>query len=825
VLTYAAGAYATGDGDSGGGSGALPSGTLSAPVGLTGTLHASAPLTGTLTTPVGLSATLLFTGTLTGTLTATVGLSGTLQAGGQMTGTISLPVGLTADLLFDRGLVAWDLDKSQRFNVTVGLTAILVYFPAPVAPPVGLVQVPTRRVSLTMPVPTLDPRGRAVNWTPTSKVDIEWGRLQLVVGSVDLTFLRDVPAIIERWEDGEPFGDTTASVRLPQVSEFEALGVGDRAALVGGAQAHLRLVRPDGSTLTLWSGQLVSPEGNRGEREQDLGLQWQGALYQADWSRKPPSFDLAARDIGDVIAETLNGYESRDYGHCVAVVTGITTRSRGAWTPRLSGYVQDLLATATDSAGGQYTVAQEGRIPVVRLKDRTTVHATFTIGSPGISDRLESDLLAGANVIFGEGTDVDGCRWRNTKYPNLRTDDAPVYPLAAGSTFTAGSSTAGFAPFADELRLAGYTMASGNTYSSPDVAEVRDAQARAGINVDGIVGPQTWAAIFQTGSDGGDLSGAYFAPIAADSRVMPRLYNAKGADIGPNPAFLPDLPRIERFINYGEGVSKNEGAESANADLARDAAPGWYGTVTFRADPQELSRFELKSGMNLLAKSHRGADRMLHIAQRSVDWQSQTVTCQVDSKARDRLTLAGLRSRNKDAAQDPGRRVSTQGRSSRNVSDSTSVFDCESGAGVVPRHALFRGLWTVLRIPAGQVGSIARTEFQTDSATTSFALGIFSKPVTANLLKSLVGNPLSGARPWNTSADELLDAGILEAWGSQTEPCGYYPGALSEGDGLTGRFFDGAAWSYESAHPPYLWVAEYAPVSCFISGRLFAAVG
>ncbi len=755
-----------------------------------------------------------------GNLAATA--SATFSVGG---GIITVDVSLTGELRYDRGLVAWDADISQRFLVDVQLSAVLQYFPAPVAPPAGLTLLPALRVSETMPTPTLDSRGCPVNWLPTSTVTQEWGRLQLIVGGVDVTFLRDVPALINDWSSVEPFGDAAASFTLPQVSEFDALGTGALAPFVGGAPVDLRLVRPDGSTTSVWTGQLVEPSGETSATRGVLSCDSQGALFQADWSVKPPSFALEARDIGDVIAETMNSYESRDYGVCRAVTTGIRTRSRGAWTPRLSGYIQDLLSTATTPAGDQWTVAQQGRVPVIRLKDRTTVNATFTIGQRGITTNLSSDLLGGANVIFGEGTDIDGCRWRNTKYPNLRTDDAPVYPLAAASVFTAGSATTGFAPFADEMRRSGYTMASVDTYSSADAAEVRDAQSRAGILVDGIVGPQTWAAIFQTGSDGGDLSGAYFAPIAFDARVEPRLHNAQGADIGANPTFDPALPRVERHINYGEGVSKAEATESALVDLARDADSGWQGTVTFATDPENMSRFELREGLNLLAKAHRGVNRMLHIARASISWQAGTVTCDVDTKARDLVTLAGIRSRNKDAAQDPGRRGSSQRRSSRNTQDSTSVFDCEAGAGIIPRHAVYRRLWTVLRIPAGQVGSIARTEYASDSPVAAYYVGVFSKPVTSNLIQSLVGDPSASESPWKAQSDALLDAGILEAWGSSSDPAGYFPGALSEGDPLTGRFRDGAGWSYESAYPPYLWVAEWSPVSTFLTGRMYEAVG
>src|SRR5690554_5117914 len=61
-------------------------------------------------------------------------------------------------------------------------------------------------------------------------------------------------------------------------------------------------------------------------------------------------------------------------------------------------------------------------------------------------------------------------------------------------------------------------------YSQDDAEACRELQRRAGIQVDGTVGPQTWAATFGTGANTGTLDGAFVAPLTAASRVMPRLY-------------------------------------------------------------------------------------------------------------------------------------------------------------------------------------------------------------------------------------------------------------------------------------------------------------
>lgn len=663
-------------------------------------------------------------------------------------------------------------------------------------------------------------------WSPIQLSAGKWGRLQVLFGSTDVTYFRNVPVQVEAWESTEPFGDSVLSVTFPQITVFETYGAAP-LWLFNGQQVTIRLIRPNGTKKNLWEGLQHSPEDRKLDESLALNVHCIGVLYQADYGRMKPRFANDAEDIGRVIADAFNNYPSRDYGPCTVVTTGINTRQRGSWTPIATGFVQDLLATATIANGSnQWTVKQHGRLgPIIALKDTTSVHATVTTGAQGVDPQLSSDSSSFSNVIYGEGTAPDGSRWRNTKYPNLRPDDAPVYPHSPSTVFNAGDGLTGFDAFADEMRRSGYHMESGDTYVAADVAEVRDAQARAGILVDGIVGPQTWAAIFQVGADGGDLSGAFFMPLAYDSRVEPYLYNAQGKRIGNNPAFQPNRQRLERKVDYGENITKAEATASARAELLRYPDAGWQGTITLKSDPAEMSRFELRAGMNIRLKRYRGADRLLHIAQVSVNWLQLTVTLTVDTHFRDLISLASIQSRNAEAASDPARRTSGQRRQSRIAKDTVVVFDSESGAGIIPRHALFGGLWTVLRIPAGQVGQIAKARFHTTGPASEFAVGIFGQPVTAAQLVRLVGNPLGTDRPFDTSFAALDALGLMASWGSQSTPGGYSPGTKGEaGATLTGDIIDDGGFQYETTQPGWLWVAEYASSSCFIQGRLYVGV-
>jgi hypothetical protein len=126
-----------------------------------------------------------------------------------------------------------------------------------------------------------------------------------------------------------------------------------------------------------------------------------------------------------------------------------------------------------------------------------------------------------------------------------------------------------------------------------------------------------------------------------------------------------------------------------------------------------------------------------------------------------------------------------------------------------------------------QYGSIVRTKIQTDTPVRAFTLLAFEKPVTANDLRSVIGNPLDSNNPWSTNKpqSDALDAlGMRMAWGAGDQPAGYSPGSYSALDPLTGLLDDTAGWSYVSSKPPWVWIAFYAGSSCFVSGTFEQAV-
>lgn len=662
--------------------------------------------------------------------------------------------------------------------------------------------------------------GWPVGWEPASVVDEDLGRLQTVVEGTDITFLLDAPTPHPTIRRAEPFGSYSAEIPLPQVSGFRRPGVGALSWCRKGANVDIRVKKPGGSSSYLFAGLLIGFG-----HDEDTGvftLRCIGALYQGDLQIRTPGFDNRPKDCGYAIRDALNSVIGRRYSKMPRRLTGTKTSTAGQWEPRLSGYVTELLATMT-KGDRQWTVACPRRNPALVLKDTTTVQWTVRNGARGIGVRLEQDATQAPNVIYGEGIREDGGRWRNAKYPNWRPDDTPEYPgplspgMTVGYTDAQSSSGRGVSAWQEKAgqRVTG-------VLSRDDQAAWRRIQTDAGITVNNFLGPQTWAATFNVGSNTGTLDGAWIAPLAASRKVVPRLYGPDGDDLGPNPDYDPAILRVERYINFGPGVSKADGRKSARATLARDIRAGWAGEIAFQLDPEEGSRYDIREGHNIRIRGFRGgADLLVHVS--GVTYSEDAVTCLVDTNARDFPTLQAVLDRER-AAVDPARAYQRTPTSGSMPSD-RATWDSESPAGRIPRLALFGGLWTVIRIPVAAYGTVVRSRLTTSSPATPFSVAVFDRPVTSSQLVSLVGNPLSqDDNPWSEKADELEDLGMLMAWGWKKQPAGYYPREYSTPDNVltapvTGRMVDDASWDFASSRSPWLWVAMIARDSTWIEGR------
>lgn len=500
-----------------------------------------------------------------------------------------------------------------------------------------------------------------------------------------------------------------------------------------------------------------------------------------------------------------------------------TPSGGGLWVADETGGVF-AIGTATyhgsvPDGGGhvtQWTIGkQAGRQPILKIKNVWDVQWRVSCADQGVSHSLTRDTLMSPNVLYGEGIDPEGCIWRNTKYPNYNAEAAPVF---SGVELKVGSTHGDVVKWQRQMRGSGWTnIVEDGVFRQRDSNVAREFQRQAGLTETGTVNAQTWAASFQVGSNASDLFSSYYAPLAAARTVEPNLYNAKGDVIGANPNFNRNVARIEGYDNYGAQVTKHEGVVSAQGRLDRDYPSTYFGTLTLRLDPEEGSRFAIEPGDNLVYRYFRGNNPQFHVASVDVNWDDGSVTLTVDTQARDMATLAVMRQRIRDVANPVGN-PSGGNRQSQQTEDRKITWDCESGAGIVPYHAVNGGLWNVLRIPCGEFGQVNATDFTT-ATPARLGVAVFNKEVTPNMLAS------KGASPFEIDyweGDFWEDWGLLMAWGGKDQAGGFYPGTESDGDPVTGRLVDDASWNFEAVSPPWLWIAMWveSPGVNYISGRL-----
>lgn len=780
--------------------------------------------------------------------TTVLGTSST--PGGAAAVSISVTNGSTYYVTVTRGAGASDDDGRYLLNATGPRSgdAPPVEWPAPAppaippagSPPAGMTVVPVKRVSITMPAPTLSSGRPAQPWTP-SVATSDWGTFRVVVQGVDVTYFRGAPVQIRSYELMEPFGCGPAEIVVPAVTPHDTPGSGDTSWLAEGNAVDV--VGPSG---VLWSGVLAKIRGNYDVGQAGVSLSCIGDIWPADLVAHQPRTYLPPVDVGSMVAVVLNLVPHRRINGITQVITGIKTTQRGSPDTSVIGYVQELLATAGTASGGQWTIARTGtaRTYQVRLKDQATITWHVRTGQPGVGIQLERDSTVAVQRIYGRGVAPNGYAWAGWVYPRTGIAAAPGYPnsspssvLTIGTTDASTTSGSGVSDWQERINATGLARVPvDGTYGPEDAAAARLVQTRKGLTVDGIVGPQTWAATFDVGNDGTDLTAAYRAPLAATTGATPTRTNADGSTGGANPGNIPNLLVVDRDEDFGDGITKAQAIQSAQAELARTSTPGWVGTVTLRADPEDIARWDIKEGSNGIIRGWAGADVAVHVSGVRVEPPSEgndtgTVTLTVDEKARDLVTLGAILRRDRDAARNPAMLPPRKQRRSQSRPDSVVEYDGESSGGIIPKHALYGGLWTVVRIPVSQAGKVAQVDAKTSPAT-RFCLAFFGDAVTPADLKALVGNPLTergdGYGPFDKNADKLADRGFIQALGGPGQACGYYPGyETSPHTGLatplTGRVLATGAWTYQSAKPPWLWVAEYAVASTFISGRIYPA--
>ena len=359
-----------------------------------------------------------------------------------------------------------------------------------------------------------------------------------------------------------------------------------------------------------------------------------------------------------------------------------------------------------------------------------------------------------------------------------------------------------------------------------------------------------------------------------------------GTDFPEFPDEGADSVRVEIHYGYGSGVSLKQAQRSARGQLVRDYDSGWIGTITFRSDPENVSRYEFMAGQNLLYRHFRPRDwistipyrtmttdngtafkvnfdgaafneqnefqgRVMHIAAVEVDTESMNVALTVDTKFRDLLSLAELIARNHEGHLDPAKRLRL-GRTDI-PNDEKEPWDYSSGSGFIPLESiggdgLLNGspspaqepdhyihvpakTWVTQQIRAAGKASIMRTEVRAfykngNLKKVPFHVSFYGH---SKVPEDFHPEPFNEG-VWDETLEDVyagLPSGFIVGWGQYNQRAGFWPGLDSDGDPETGVLIDEGTWQFEMDErliEPGVWVAIWCPEEAWFQGRLMQGV-
>jgi hypothetical protein len=285
------------------------------------------------------------------------------------------------------------------------------------------------------------------NWivpAPDSTYSGEWGTLRIESGAIwdtsgtvavrttagtNITTINGVPTIIDSLTYGEPYGELTGQLTLPELAPFDTLTA---ISASPGQNVDIYRVLPAAlaasagtAEVPYWHGIIVSSELSDGPGIQTaMSLQLMGALYgEASVRQHQPLMLDTSYDVGSWAGRALDyALYDRPFSPFTRFTfesdtTDIETRYRGSRGQSTIDYLDELLALAQDSTN-QWTIsraftnygtlnAPRPRHYYIRPKSETMAGAvqqnTVFMGGYGIAVSLSSDVTENPNAIYGEG--------------------------------------------------------------------------------------------------------------------------------------------------------------------------------------------------------------------------------------------------------------------------------------------------------------------------------------------------------------------------------------------------------------------------------------
>lgn len=705
-----------------------------------------------------------------------------------------------------------------------------------------------------------------------SQTAIDWyGRFRVLIDHTDVTWFRGIPTRVVNYQLTDPFGYGPAQLALPQVTSFEVPRDSDHPNadlpwLRKGALVDIQKVsgatwdgtKWTGGTVekTVWSGFIVTLHATRGFVSLDCAGELSGRMSLTDRQIRVIQQYL---DIGELIRQgwLLTNVSYRFDPNHFTVGRNLSNRA-GANQSNLD-YVNYLLNFARTSDGDWTLMPKAGQYRVFepRIRDLTTIDFSVDLGASGIDEDLSDDATEQPNRFYGSGISRWGEAWENICYPNLGEEVVPDFPglLTFGMTDADTTPTGMITVMQYEMVATPYFSAADRSgvFDQATLDAVKAIQTDAGLTADGEVDSATWQAIYGDGYQQQSFAQAWKLPLAADPRTVPLLRAANGNIIGKNPDYDQRVLRVDRSEDFGDNADKDAARAVCQRDLNRSLGPNWLGTITLTSDAATgdysygdtltpLSGLDIEAGMNGKLRHFAGANPTMHVSAVTVSNDSgdkPMVQLMVDEQGRDPLTLEEIIERRAESRAHPGRVKVGRRRGSSFPLSAIQGWYGEDGAGILRTQDLKGGQWNILATPGAQEGIIRAFELHLRDPVTTFAVGVFSVPVTGGLTLR-IPDPLgerTDGYTWVTDPahrdffyrQSPLRDRLLYGSGAFGQSCGYGHGRETDdsgnptGDPVNGDFYAVGNWPV-ACDPgnPLIFVAIWPVDDCTMDeGGLF----
>ncbi len=693
-------------------------------------------------------------------------LAATVVGGGE---TVVVGIAIEADSALSVTVVYGHIDTDTDNNVYALMftgDGDLVWEPAVVARPALLARgdyIQAQTSARKIDSYTLSPDG-TLTYDDTV-VSTPRHRDRIVIGSTDFTFTENFPLQVPDFELLDPFmyGDGGTLV-LPWSSfRYEKLGVG-----LGGRLKRVRL----GAEVKY---QRVDDDPDSPTYNQVVATDYKGVVIRT------------GRADGDKIALAVGGEllgraalkwhpvpifrRLRDAGiHLFNVVVGLGLR----YTPRLDTlgitlagrggmyedqYLLDTVSQLVTNDGDQWTVMPTASGAYThQLKDLTTVHATVYFDNEFATPDLGDDLAEKPNRVWINALAPDGQRIMHASAPNLQATAVPTLPTVGGFPMTIGDEDVDTST-GDGVTVLVWRLTFAGLLDREDLpggfdADVRDAvvdfQRSAGMaNLAGSVDEDTWNALWDNAITGYSTAHAAQRPAVEDDAVQKFDRAGSGSIIGRHEGYDETAIVVDLPLDMGPVGSRRRAFKMARHKLHSVGETDWVGTITLTdglisgthnpGNPLTASQIipsrAVRPGWNIWEPYFDGGTLFPVVACRVRD-NGWVVELLVDTRARPAMEAWAVHQRNRENRYQPSRYLGGPRRRSTSVMDTVTPWD--KIVGQTDRDwPLAAGEWTEIPVPAGQAGTVQRTEIALDKAI-EFAAMVSERPIPLGRLNRTI---------------------------------------------------------------------------------------